>query len=231
MNDSIADSNLQTLGTMRANEIQREQDISKPGDPQAHSLDPTQQTDMATLQRINQALLLQLRQQQEANQMHRRKPSADGRAETAAGCNEGWISGCGRLQQQLPDATSRRVNHWRGAELLPINLDTESEADHGNTQWITQGCDSLTATAAPSVDALGLRICIALATIMLVWFGVQEALASAQGGPGFNMAKFMNFLHAHYFRLRLGEVSTTAPSPALAIPSEVSSTAVRNISC
>ena len=63
----------------------------------------------------------------------------------------------------------------------------------GILNWITQGCDSLTTTAAPSIDALGLHICIALATIMLVWFGVQESLASAQGGPGFNMAKFLNF--------------------------------------
>ena len=55
----------------------------------------------------------------------------------------------------------------------------------GILNWITQGCDSLTTTAAPSIDALGLHICIALATIMLVWFGVQESLASAQGGPGF----------------------------------------------
>src|SRR3984885_7666184 len=58
---------------------------------------------------------------------------------------------------------------------------------------IKNGCDNLTATVAPSIDALGLHICIALATIMLVWFGVQESLASAQGGPGFNVAKFMNF--------------------------------------
>jgi hypothetical protein len=58
---------------------------------------------------------------------------------------------------------------------------------------IKNGCDNLTATAAPSVDALGLRMVIALATIMLVWFGVQEALASAQGGPGFNMGKFVSF--------------------------------------
>ena len=64
---------------------------------------------------------------------------------------------------------------------------------YGAIHWITQGCDTLTATASPSVDALGLHICIALATIMLVWFGVQEALASAQGGPGFNMGKFLNF--------------------------------------
>jgi hypothetical protein len=63
----------------------------------------------------------------------------------------------------------------------------------GMLNWITQGCDSLTSAAAPSIDALGVHICIALATIMLVWFGVQEALASAQGGPGFGMGKFLNF--------------------------------------
>lgn len=63
----------------------------------------------------------------------------------------------------------------------------------GVLNWITQGCDTLTNTASPSIDALGLHICIALATIMLVWFGVQEALSSAQGGPGFNMAKFLSF--------------------------------------
>jgi type IV secretory pathway VirB6-like protein len=60
-------------------------------------------------------------------------------------------------------------------------------------QVITTGCDSLTATAAPSVTALGLHMCIALATIMLVWFGVQESLASAHGGSGFHMGKFLSF--------------------------------------
>jgi len=63
----------------------------------------------------------------------------------------------------------------------------------GVLNWITQGCDTLTSTASPSIDALGLHICIALATIMLVWFGVQEALSSAQGGPGFSMGKFLSF--------------------------------------
>ena len=63
----------------------------------------------------------------------------------------------------------------------------------GLLTWITQACDTLTSTASPSIDALGLRICIALATIMIVWFGVQEALASANGGPGFSMGKFLNF--------------------------------------
>jgi len=59
--------------------------------------------------------------------------------------------------------------------------------------WITQACSTLTSTVAPSVDAMGVHICISLATIMLVWFGVQEALASAQGGPGFSIGKFLNF--------------------------------------
>jgi type IV secretory pathway VirB6-like protein len=62
----------------------------------------------------------------------------------------------------------------------------------GLFSFITQGCQSLAATAAPSITAMGIHIVIALATIMLVWFGVQESLASAQGGPGFSMAKFLN---------------------------------------
>jgi len=58
---------------------------------------------------------------------------------------------------------------------------------------IKDGCDKLTATMGPSVDSLGLHMVISLATIMLVWFGVQEALASSQGGPGFSIGKFLNF--------------------------------------
>jgi hypothetical protein len=58
---------------------------------------------------------------------------------------------------------------------------------------IKNGCDNLTATVSPSVDSLGLHMVLSLATIMLVWFGVQEALASSQGGSGFNVAKFLNF--------------------------------------
>ena len=63
----------------------------------------------------------------------------------------------------------------------------------GILNWILQGCDTLTSTVSPSVDALGLHICIALATVMLVWFGIQEALASATGGSGFSMGKFLSF--------------------------------------
>jgi hypothetical protein len=68
LSDAIIESNLQTLGTMRSNEIQREQDIENL-ESASHSVDPAEQTDMATMQRINQAMLLQLRQQQEANQL------------------------------------------------------------------------------------------------------------------------------------------------------------------
>lgn len=60
--------------------------------------------------------------------------------------------------------------------------------------WINQGIDNLTNTASPSIDALGFHIFVALLTAMMVWFGVQEALASAQGGTGFNMAKFVHFV-------------------------------------
>ncbi len=62
----------------------------------------------------------------------------------------------------------------------------------GLFDFIAQGCQSLAATAAPSITAMGIHIVLALATIMLVWFGVQEALASAQGGAGFSMAKFLS---------------------------------------
>ena len=59
-------------------------------------------------------------------------------------------------------------------------------------QSIAQACQSLAATAAPSITAMGIHMVLALATIMMVWFGVQEALASAHGGPGFSMGRFLN---------------------------------------
>jgi len=64
----------------------------------------------------------------------------------------------------------------------------------GVLNWITQGCDAPDRhKASPTIDALGVRMCIALATIMLVWFGVQESLASTHGGQGFHMGKFLSF--------------------------------------
>src|ERR1700712_1678700 len=60
--------------------------------------------------------------------------------------------------------------------------------------FINAGCDHLLTAVAPSIDVIGMRILLSLATIMMVWFGVQEALASAHGGPGFHMGRFLNFV-------------------------------------
>ncbi len=59
-------------------------------------------------------------------------------------------------------------------------------------QFIAQACQSLAATVAPSITAMGIHIVLALATIVMVWFGVQEALASAHGEAGFSMGRFLN---------------------------------------
>jgi hypothetical protein len=67
--DSVMSNNLQMLGTIRANQASRQTDIANL-EAATQSQDASQQTIMATLQRINQALLLQLRTQQDANQMN-----------------------------------------------------------------------------------------------------------------------------------------------------------------
>jgi hypothetical protein len=68
LSDAVNASNLQTVGTIRSNSVQREADISAL-EQATHSTDPSQHTEMATLQRINQALLIELRTQQETNQL------------------------------------------------------------------------------------------------------------------------------------------------------------------
>jgi hypothetical protein len=67
--DSVMSTNLEALGTIRANQAARQTDIASL-EAASQSPDPTQQTVMATLQRINQALLLELRTQQDANQIN-----------------------------------------------------------------------------------------------------------------------------------------------------------------
>jgi hypothetical protein len=67
--DSVMSTNLQVLGTIRANQTARQTDIANL-EAASQNQDPSQQTVMATLQRINQALLLQLRSQQDANQIN-----------------------------------------------------------------------------------------------------------------------------------------------------------------
>jgi len=69
LGDSVMSNNLQALGTIRANHAARQTDISNL-EAATQSLDPSQQTIMAELQRINQALLLQLRTLEDANQIN-----------------------------------------------------------------------------------------------------------------------------------------------------------------
>jgi hypothetical protein len=67
--DSVMSNNLAVLGTIRANQTARQTDIATL-QAATQSKDPSQQTVMAELQRINQALLLQLRTLQDANQIN-----------------------------------------------------------------------------------------------------------------------------------------------------------------
>jgi hypothetical protein len=67
--DSVMTNNLAVLGTIRANQTARQTDIASL-EAATQSKDPSQQTVMAQLQRINQALLLQLRTMQDANQIN-----------------------------------------------------------------------------------------------------------------------------------------------------------------
>ena len=69
LNESVTTSNMQTLGTIRANSEQRQTDINALISA-SQSSDPTQHTEMATLQRINKALILLIQEQQEANQIN-----------------------------------------------------------------------------------------------------------------------------------------------------------------
>ncbi len=60
--------------------------------------------------------------------------------------------------------------------------------------FITNGCDALMRGASPTINVIGIRMTLGLATIMMVWFGIQEALSAAHGGPGFHMGKFLRFV-------------------------------------
>ena len=66
--NAVNATSLETVGAIRSASAQREADIAQL-EAASHSSDPSQHTEMATLQRINQALLIELRSQQETNQI------------------------------------------------------------------------------------------------------------------------------------------------------------------
>ena len=69
LGDSVAATELQTIGTIKANQTAREADIAALENA-TNTADPLEETEMAVLQRINRALLLQLRTMQDANQIN-----------------------------------------------------------------------------------------------------------------------------------------------------------------
>lgn len=68
LGDAVSATNLQTIGAVRGNQTARQIEITTL-ESASHSLAPEQQTELATLQRINQALLLMLRTGQDQSQL------------------------------------------------------------------------------------------------------------------------------------------------------------------
>jgi len=68
LNNSVTSSDMQTLGTIRADAEKRQADINALISA-SQSSDPAQHTEMATLQRINKAMIVLIQEQQEANQI------------------------------------------------------------------------------------------------------------------------------------------------------------------
>ena len=69
LGDSVAATELETIGTIKANQTARQADITALENA-TNTTDPSQESEMAVLQRINRALLLQLRTMQDANQIN-----------------------------------------------------------------------------------------------------------------------------------------------------------------
>jgi hypothetical protein len=86
LSDAVNTSSLQTVGAIRANAAQREADISQL-EAASHSADPAQHTEMATLQRINQALLNEPNASDANSAATRRAESTAGQSEISL---PGW---------------------------------------------------------------------------------------------------------------------------------------------
>jgi len=85
--------------------------------------------------------------------------------------------------------------------------------------------------AAPSITAMGIHMVLALATIIArCGFGVQEALASAHGGPGFSMGRFLNLFMLLTFAYVMVNYYDSSYPWDLGFPSRVLSTAAQSIS-
>jgi len=61
-------------------------------------------------------------------------------------------------------------------------------------EFIKQAISDLLTSKLAFLEASGLNLSRGLALIMIAWFGIKSALSSAQGGEGFNFAKFADML-------------------------------------
>src|SRR4051812_18768898 len=59
---------------------------------------------------------------------------------------------------------------------------------------IAQGISELLNRKLGFLQAFGLNLFRGLAIIMIAWYGIKSAISSAQGGEGFNFAKFADML-------------------------------------
>src|SRR5579859_4296388 len=60
--------------------------------------------------------------------------------------------------------------------------------------FISQAISDLLSSKLGFLEASGLNLFRGLAIIMMAWFGIKAALSSAQGGEGFNFAKFADLI-------------------------------------
>ena len=60
--------------------------------------------------------------------------------------------------------------------------------------FLAQAISDLLTSNLGLFETMGLGLFRGLAVILLAWFGVKAALSSAQGGPGFNFAKFADLI-------------------------------------
>lgn len=60
--------------------------------------------------------------------------------------------------------------------------------------FIFQAVIQLLTTKIGFFDAMGLHILQGLAVIFIAWFGIKSALSSSQGGKGFDLSRFADFL-------------------------------------
>src|SRR5512146_1955952 len=61
-------------------------------------------------------------------------------------------------------------------------------------EFLKQAISDLLTSKLAFLEASGLNLFRGLALIMIAWFGIKSALSSAQGGEGFNFAKFADML-------------------------------------